>query len=393
MPTLYKPFKGNYPITSGYGNRKDPISGKDSFHNGIDFGVPANTPLYNLEDGVVTVAGVIDNFNPKSPNLAVGVKANSDGVVAVYMHINRIDVKVGQKLKGGDMIGLSGNTGYSTGPHLHFGLYSKLWNSTINPTFLLDKWVEVSSIENNMSDFKQKFLNGINTMGFDPDTQRTLTDATNGEDANYILAFSGKAIRDSQAQMEIDKNKEINSLQLVNQTLQNQIQDTRGDLVKVQNENAGLKNQIQTLQTQLDSKPTNPNNNLYLDQIDDLEEKLSDMAVENNQLKKQIKELKENNEFKFSKFFIGISKTIRERNLIAYLTYILAFVGIQLINYLSIQSQELGYSSIAVLIPILKDFFTKKQGESIKEIDPEIKKQIDQGLKEIENKLPKKVQL
>jgi len=135
-----KPFQGDYAISSGYGTRTNPVTGKQEGHNGIDFEVPLNTPLYNLEPGVVVVAGVIDNYNKKSPNLGVGVKSDEDGNVHMYMHMNRIDVKMGQRLEVAQMIGLSGNTGQSTGPHLHFGIYTSLYNNTINPSFLLGVW-------------------------------------------------------------------------------------------------------------------------------------------------------------------------------------------------------------------------------------------------------------
>jgi hypothetical protein len=156
-----KPFNGDYAVTSGYGSRKDPFTGKDSHHNGIDFGLPVNTPLFNLEAGVVLYAGVIDYFNPKSGNLAVGVKADSDEVVAVYMHMNRIDVKVGQRVGIAQQIGLSGNTGYSTAPHLHFGLYPRLasgsWNETIDPSFLLNTWKNPNDIINPQNPLDMKY--------------------------------------------------------------------------------------------------------------------------------------------------------------------------------------------------------------------------------------------
>ena len=156
-----KPFNGDYAVTSGYGSRKDPFTGKDSHHNGIDFGLPVNTPLFNLEAGVVLYAGVIDYFNPKSGNLAVGVKADSDEVVAVYMHMNRIDVKVGQRVGIAQQIGLSGNTGYSTAPHLHFGLYPRLasgsWNKTIDPSFLLNTWKNPNDIINPQNPLDMKY--------------------------------------------------------------------------------------------------------------------------------------------------------------------------------------------------------------------------------------------
>ena len=424
MATTYKPFKGNYPVTSGYGGRTDPISGAGAFHNGIDFGVPANTPLYNLEDGVVVVAGVIDNFNPKSPNLAVGVKADSDGVVAVCMHMNRIDVKVGQRLSGGQQIGLSGNTGYSTGAHLHFGLYSKLWNSTIDPTFLLSQWTEVggnsTNNSNNMDLESQKTLarsfletpeiqglsfNDGNTFGY----LRSIIDKPTQEGgqrpAESLKQFGLKALESERA-----KGAEINSLttqlndqKQVTASYQESLRVANMNVERLTAENTDLKNQLANQKPGVDIDI-----NIYLNQIKELESKLATSGVALLAKDKEIESLKTatqsvsqpngttNEKFSFGKFFIGVSRTIREKNLVAYAVYVLAFVGIQVINYLSIQSQELGYSSLAVFIPLIREFFLKEQAKVTADLDPEIKKQIDAGLADIQAKLPKepkKIQL
>ena len=90
-------------------------------HNGIDFAMPKNTPLISTEGGVVEK---ISNIN-SSLGKGVFIKWH-DGKVAVYGHLNEITVKVGDKIKTGDLIGYSGNTGHVVGKnggyHLHFGL-------------------------------------------------------------------------------------------------------------------------------------------------------------------------------------------------------------------------------------------------------------------------------
>lgn len=135
---LHKPFKGNYKCTSDYGPRDlngngriDP--GALENHKGFDAALPVGTPLYAIEDGLVASAGAIDQghlfwvggrqpFIKNGPNQAVSIRSAADGNFATYMHMSRIDVKAGQKVKAGQQIGLSGNSGASYAAHLHFEL-------------------------------------------------------------------------------------------------------------------------------------------------------------------------------------------------------------------------------------------------------------------------------
>lgn len=103
-----------YSITSGYGTRKDPHTGKTSHHNGLDLAVPENTPIVSPLDGQVQTV----SYDKLNGNYVV-IK-HTDGSRSGYAHLNGSDVKVGDEVSAGQTIGLSGNTGKSTGPHLHF---------------------------------------------------------------------------------------------------------------------------------------------------------------------------------------------------------------------------------------------------------------------------------
>lgn len=107
-------------------------------HTGIDLGMPENTKLRSLFDGkvenVYNHAGAIGN--------GVKIKTN-DGSHIIYGHMNQVNVKVGDKLHSGDLIGLSGNTGNSTGPHLHFGMQNDK-GAFINPTQFAEKVSDMS---------------------------------------------------------------------------------------------------------------------------------------------------------------------------------------------------------------------------------------------------------
>jgi len=118
-------------ITSSFGMRKDPISGSLSFHSGIDFRANTGTAVLASLDGVVSFTG---------ENWLYGkhiIISHSNGYKTMYAHLNAFSVKKGDRVTRGRKIAESGNTGYSTGPHLHFGIYDKN-NKLINPLELLN---------------------------------------------------------------------------------------------------------------------------------------------------------------------------------------------------------------------------------------------------------------
>lgn len=101
-------------ISSEYGPRKSPTAGASSNHKGIDISVSEGTNVYACEDGKVTIA-----TNSKTAGNYIAID-HGNGYVSKYMHNSQLKVKVGDKVKKGDVIALSGNTGVSTGAHLHF---------------------------------------------------------------------------------------------------------------------------------------------------------------------------------------------------------------------------------------------------------------------------------
>ena len=102
------------PVTSQYGPRIHPVTGNiDSFHYGIDLGIPAGVKAPAAADGTVTFAGWSYGYG----NYVVVEMA--DGTSFAYGHLDDIWVNVGDIVKKGDIVGLVGNTGVSTGPHMH----------------------------------------------------------------------------------------------------------------------------------------------------------------------------------------------------------------------------------------------------------------------------------
>jgi murein DD-endopeptidase MepM/ murein hydrolase activator NlpD len=123
-------------ITSPFGTRTHPISGKVSFHNGLDIGIPQGTPLFAAAPGIVKST---DPECRSSTNGGYVTIKHADGAKTSYVHMSRIDVRPGQQVERWTQIGLSGGrkgdkcSGSSTGPHLHFVLRTDGKNS-VDPT-------------------------------------------------------------------------------------------------------------------------------------------------------------------------------------------------------------------------------------------------------------------
>ena len=99
---------------SGYGVRIDPIYRTPRFHSGMDFSAKIGTDIYATGDGKVTMAGWKQGYGN-----CVMID-HGYGYQTLYGHMSKFKVRVGQKVKRGEVIGAVGNTGKSTGPHLHY---------------------------------------------------------------------------------------------------------------------------------------------------------------------------------------------------------------------------------------------------------------------------------
>jgi murein DD-endopeptidase MepM/ murein hydrolase activator NlpD len=116
-------------ITSGFGSRT--LNGVTKDHEGIDVAAPIGTPIFATDSGVVVKAGW---ENPNDPKKGYGQRIrikHDDGSESVYAHLSQINVKLGSTIEKGTEIAKSGNTGRSTGPHLHYELIKN--GSKINP--------------------------------------------------------------------------------------------------------------------------------------------------------------------------------------------------------------------------------------------------------------------
>lgn len=113
-------------IASGYGWRSDPFTKARKFHYGMDFTAPRGTPVYATGDGTITRA---DN---RSSGYGEHIRLDHGyGYVSLYAHLSKYNVRKGQKVKRGDIIGFVGSTGRSQAPHLHYEVFKD--DERINP--------------------------------------------------------------------------------------------------------------------------------------------------------------------------------------------------------------------------------------------------------------------
>ncbi len=123
-PSYIKPISGGR-VTSPFGRRSRPTRGASTFHKGVDWGTPIGTPVYASCGGTVAKAGWGKGYGN------VVYINHPDGRQTRYGHLSKVLVSPGQKVSQGQRIALSGNTGVSTGPHLHFEILIN--GSQVNP--------------------------------------------------------------------------------------------------------------------------------------------------------------------------------------------------------------------------------------------------------------------
>ncbi|MBZ4219308.1 MAG: M23 family metallopeptidase [Chlorobium sp.] len=119
-----KPVNGS--ITSTFGRRLHPIYNITLFHSGIDFSASEGTRVHSTGDGIVAFSGYDKGYGQKV------IINHGYGYKTIYAHLSKSLVRQGQKIKRAEIIALSGNTGVSTGPHLHYEVQKD--NIKVNPT-------------------------------------------------------------------------------------------------------------------------------------------------------------------------------------------------------------------------------------------------------------------
>jgi len=129
-PSIW-PVRGYLSAT--FGNRLDPFTGRPDFHPGIDISTPIGTRVMAPADGIVLSTGLSGGYGNAI------IIDHGYGVVSRYGHLEGFNVRPGQKVHRGDVIGFVGNTGRSTGPHLHYEVWVR--EQAQNPIhFILDEY-------------------------------------------------------------------------------------------------------------------------------------------------------------------------------------------------------------------------------------------------------------
>ncbi len=118
------PVRGQ--VNSTYGSRVSPWSAEAEFHSGLDIGAPVGTPVKAPAPGTVVFAGVHAEYGQTL------IVDHGNETKSLYGHLSRISVAVNQKIERGDVIAHTGNTGRSSGPHLHYEIQVK--GQSVNPT-------------------------------------------------------------------------------------------------------------------------------------------------------------------------------------------------------------------------------------------------------------------
>jgi murein DD-endopeptidase MepM/ murein hydrolase activator NlpD len=112
-------------LSSAFGMRRHPLLGGWRSHEGVDLAAPAGTPVYATADGLVGASGRRGGYG-----LAITLE-HGQGRETLYGHMSRLNVRRGQSVRRGNLIGWVGSTGLSTGPHLHYE--TRMQGRAVNP--------------------------------------------------------------------------------------------------------------------------------------------------------------------------------------------------------------------------------------------------------------------
>lgn len=120
-------------FTSSFGLRRDPFTGRQAFHRGVDFSLPVGSPVRATANGVVRMVG-----QEQGLGLIVTID-HGNGLSTVYGHLKAVNVKAGQRVERGQVVAASGSSGRSTGPHVHYEV--RVGDQAVNPLgYILDEF-------------------------------------------------------------------------------------------------------------------------------------------------------------------------------------------------------------------------------------------------------------
>ncbi|WP_169091000.1 glucosaminidase domain-containing protein [Paenibacillus sp. PL91] len=177
-PQIYVPNLEK-TMTDDFGERVHPVTGVQSFHSGIDLGIRVGTPVSSSTDGIVKTVYyplTTDSEIKRSTGIFVAVQTNDadlEGIVTKYLHLSDAYVIPGQEVKKGQIIGLSGKTGRSTGPHLHYEMIPE-GTEAIDPTPFITLMSQIVDVAADSAFDTMEDIDWSNVTGFDYETASQL---------------------------------------------------------------------------------------------------------------------------------------------------------------------------------------------------------------------------
>jgi len=197
--TLLVPTTGR--ITSPFGERIHPISKKKSFHKGVDIALPGRHDVVAAADGTVIRVVTDSQFWGYGKTVIVRHRLNGIAFETLYAHLDTVDVVNGQNIKAGRKLGLQGNTGNSTGQHLHFEVhipaYAPYQPHVVDPMHYIS-WPAIRSVQQQLNKLGYKLavdgIPGDKTTAAVKDFQRKNGLVVDGEAGPATLAAIAKAL-------------------------------------------------------------------------------------------------------------------------------------------------------------------------------------------------------
>jgi murein DD-endopeptidase MepM/ murein hydrolase activator NlpD len=173
-------------VSSSYGWRRHPVTGRRAFHNGIDYAISYGSPVYAVAPGKVVTSGY-DNLSGNK----VAIR-HSDGTVSYYLHLSKRLVSPGQSVYSRQIIGRVGSTGRSTGPHLHLGFkdVNGTWMNPNNKRMIAtqklkeERFARLDSLADHIDSIMDYFHQNQQIAFFDADKTHTL--AEEDKDSVYV---------------------------------------------------------------------------------------------------------------------------------------------------------------------------------------------------------------
>ena len=242
---MRKPFLGDYPIIQHFGENPE-VYARFSLigHNGLDYGTPNETPLYSCIDGVVTEA------TNDPGGYGVYVKCENEQYGVLFAHLSRLNVGETQPVQEGELLGWSDNTGFSTGPHLHLGIFTKPrqtgngYNGYVDPEPLLKggEMEEITELKKQI-EVLQLRVSELETDGEMKQKRIEDRDRQINELAEEIAKVNGLLTEES-------GKRSLAEAELV--VLKTQVSDAQTALVSANGKLQGLQTLLETKETELE---------------------------------------------------------------------------------------------------------------------------------------------